>query len=130
MLKDESLLSLALNDMKSYAFYVSACLTEAERVSDMHSRIRDGLMSQVHTSIGQWKTDHYHKSFFSWKETKTADDGFEKAQRPWTKRLAKVEKYRKLYHQSAKATEQVCWWRCFKASAIRGNELQMKCLRL
>ena len=84
-----------------------ACLVESERLASMHLRMRENLMSQVHASIAQWKMDHYHKSFFSWKETKTAEDGFEKSQRPWTKRLVKVEKYKKLYHQSGKSTETV-----------------------
>ena len=82
-------------------------MNEAERLAEIHFQMKEQLLSQVSAAVHQWKVEHYHKHFFNFKETKSAEDGFEKAQRPWAKRLAKVEKYKKLYHQHSKQAEQV-----------------------
>jgi len=44
------------------------------------------LINNVHNSISTWKSENYHKSLLSWKETKQAEDGFSKAQKPWAKK--------------------------------------------
>eukprot|EP00118_Oscarella_pearsei_P025420 m.308153 g.308153 ORF g.308153 m.308153 type:complete len:452 (+) comp43463_c0_seq1:212-1567(+) len=85
---------------------LKAVMSEAEQLSDIHTNMKEQLISQVAPSVQQWKADHYHKHFFHFKEMKAAEEGFDKAQRPWAKRLAKVEKYKKLYHSHSKQAEQ------------------------
>ena len=67
-----------------------ASLTAAESIADIHAECKDKITTDVMPQIVQWKKEHYHKSLMSWKETKTAEDGFERAQKPWEKRLGKV----------------------------------------
>lgn len=81
-------------------------VTEAESRAEIHLLCRDKLMNDVHESIKRWKTENYHKGIFQWKETKEADEGFTKAQKPWAKRLAKVERSKKAYHTASRNSEQ------------------------
>lgn len=70
-----------------------ATLTNAEQVADIHAECKEKLMNEVMPQITQWKKEHYHKSVLNWKETKVAEDGFERAQKPWEKRLGKVRAF-------------------------------------
>ena len=60
--------------------------TEADQLAEVHGELQIRLGNQVHGSVQQWKSANYHKSLLSWKETKTAEEGFSKAQKPWAKR--------------------------------------------
>lgn len=79
---------------------------EAEARSELHMQCRDRLMGNVNEALKKWKQENYHKGIFQWKETKEADDGFAKAQKPWSKRLAKLLKAKKTYHAASRATEE------------------------
>lgn len=81
-------------------------VTEAESRAEIHMHCRDKLIDEVHESIKKWKNENYHKGIFQWKETKEADDGFTRAQKPWAKRLAKVERAKKAYQNAARSAEQ------------------------
>ncbi|CAH3179402.1 unnamed protein product [Porites lobata] len=81
-------------------------VTEAESRAEIHMHCRDKLIDEVHESIKKWKNENYHKGIFQWKETKEADDGFTRAQKPWAKRLAKVERAKKAYQNAARIAEQ------------------------
>ena len=81
-------------------------VTEAESRAEIHMHCRDKLIDEVHESIKKWKNENYHKGIFQWKETKESDEGFTRAQKPWAKRLAKVERAKKAYHNAAKNVEQ------------------------
>lgn len=81
-------------------------VTEAESRAEIHMLCRDKLVGEVHESIKKWKNETFHKGIFQWKETKEADEGFGKAQKPWAKRLAKVERAKKAYHNASKNVEQ------------------------
>lgn len=77
-------------------------LVEAERRCEMHIRVKDQLLNDVVTEIKQWQKDNFHKSMMHIKEKKEMDDSFKKAQKPWSKLLAKVNKCKSDYHTSCK----------------------------
>lgn len=81
-------------------------VNEANSRSNVHSKCKDDLMSNVYELVKKWKNENYHKSLFQWKETKDAEDGFAKAQKPWAKYLMKVMRAKKAYHTATKAKEQ------------------------
>ena len=49
-----------------------------------------------------WKGENYHKSLLHWKETKKTDENFQRAQKPWEKKLLKTQKSKKVFHNAAK----------------------------
>lgn len=85
---------------------MKGAVNEANSRSNVHTKCRDDLMNDVHELVKKWKTDNYHKSLFQWKETKEAEEGFSKAQKPWAKFLMKVMRAKKAYHAAAKVKEQ------------------------
>ena len=80
--------------------------TEAESRADLHLRCRDRLLDEVYEATKKWKIGNYHKGLFQWKETKEAEEGFTRAQKPWAKRLAKVERSKKAFHNASRNAEQ------------------------
>ncbi|KAM6961680.1 protein kinase C and casein kinase substrate in neurons protein 2 isoform 3-T3 [Tautogolabrus adspersus] len=81
----------------------SALCTEAEKVSELHMEVKSALMGEDYEKLKNWQRDAYHKQMIgSFKETKEADDGFRKAQKPWAKKLKEVETMKKSYHSACK----------------------------
>ncbi|EDO41940.1 predicted protein, partial [Nematostella vectensis] len=80
--------------------------SEAEQVAQVHINLQSTLLSRVHESVAAWKGANYHKSLLSWKETKNAEEGFSKAQRPWAKRYDDVLKSKKAYYAACRARDQ------------------------
>lgn len=60
--------------------------TEADQLAEIHGELQIRLANQVQGNVQKWKVANYHKSMLSWKETKNAEEGFSKAQKPWAKR--------------------------------------------
>lgn len=88
-----------------YGTSEAACkgvLVEADRINDLHLKIRDDLTNEVIHSIKSWQKDTYHKSLMHIKERKDLEDAFKKAQKPWGKLLAKVNKAKSDYHSACK----------------------------
>ncbi|KAJ1165462.1 hypothetical protein NDU88_005890 [Pleurodeles waltl] len=80
-----------------------ALMTEAEKVSDLHLNIKHSLMSEDFEKIKNWQKETFHKQMIGgFKETKEADDGFRKAQKPWAKKLKEVDSSKKAYHAACK----------------------------
>lgn len=77
-------------------------LTESERLSDVHMKIKENLCTDVTTQIKTWQKDNYHKTLMQIKERKDMEDLFKKAQKPWAKLLSKVEKAKSEYHAACK----------------------------
>ena len=78
-----------VNKGPEYASLKSAWLNvtnEADQLAEIHSELQIRLCNQVHGNLQKWKSTNYHKSLLSWKETKSAEEGFMKAQKPWAKR--------------------------------------------
>ncbi|XP_019738547.1 protein kinase C and casein kinase substrate in neurons protein 2 isoform X6 [Hippocampus comes] len=81
----------------------SSLCTEAEKVSELHMEVKAALMGEDYEKLKNWQRDAYHKQMIGgFKETKEADDGFRKAQKPWAKKLKEVETMKKLYHSACK----------------------------
>nr|XP_033807246.1 protein kinase C and casein kinase substrate in neurons protein 2 isoform X2 [Geotrypetes seraphini]XP_033807247.1 protein kinase C and casein kinase substrate in neurons protein 2 isoform X2 [Geotrypetes seraphini]XP_033807248.1 protein kinase C and casein kinase substrate in neurons protein 2 isoform X2 [Geotrypetes seraphini]XP_033807249.1 protein kinase C and casein kinase substrate in neurons protein 2 isoform X2 [Geotrypetes seraphini]XP_033807250.1 protein kinase C and casein kinase s len=80
-----------------------ALMTEAEKVSDLHLDVKNQLMNEDFEKIKNWQKEAFHKQMMGgFKETKEADDGFRKAQKPWAKKLKEVEGSKKAYHAACK----------------------------
>ncbi|KAM8973500.1 protein kinase C and casein kinase substrate in neurons protein 2 isoform 2-T2 [Pelodytes ibericus] len=81
----------------------NALMTEAEKVSELHLEVKNALMSEDFEKIKNWQKEAFHKQMMGgFKETKEAEDGFRKAQKPWAKKLKEVEACKKAYHAACK----------------------------
>ncbi|XP_041819722.1 protein kinase C and casein kinase substrate in neurons protein 2 isoform X4 [Chelmon rostratus] len=81
----------------------SALCTEAEKVSELHMEVKAALMGEDYEKLKNWQRDAYHKQMIGgFKETREADDGFRKAQKPWAKKLKEMETMKKSYHSACK----------------------------
>lgn len=77
-------------------------LSEADRVSEVHSKIKHRIMDDVVNEIKQWQKDKFHKSMMQIKERKEMDDEFKTVQKPWAKLLDRVNKNKQDYHIACK----------------------------
>ncbi|XP_067855784.1 protein kinase C and casein kinase substrate in neurons protein 2-like isoform X3 [Heptranchias perlo] len=78
-------------------------MTEAEKVSELHLEVKSALMNEDFEKVKNWQKEAYHKQMMAgFKETKEADDGFRKAQKPWAKKMKEVEAAKKAYHAACK----------------------------
>jgi hypothetical protein len=66
-------------------------MTEAEKVSELHQEVKNGLLNEDLEKVKNWQKEAYHKQMIGgFKEAKEADEGFKKAQKPWAKKLKEV----------------------------------------
>ncbi|KAG7226766.1 hypothetical protein INR49_014115 [Caranx melampygus] len=80
-----------------------AVMTEAEKVSELHQDVKNSLINEDFEKVKNWQKDSYHKQMMGgFKETKEADEGFKKAQKPWAKKLKELEAAKKSYHMACK----------------------------
>uniref|UniRef100_A0A8C5WYW8 Protein kinase C and casein kinase substrate in neurons 2 n=1 Tax=Laticauda laticaudata TaxID=8630 RepID=A0A8C5WYW8_LATLA len=80
-----------------------AFMSEAEKVSELHLEVKSALMNEDFEKIKNWQKDSFHKQMIGgFKETKEAEDGFRKAQKPWAKKLKEVEASKKAHHTACK----------------------------
>ncbi|XP_048404801.1 protein kinase C and casein kinase substrate in neurons protein 2-like isoform X2 [Stegostoma tigrinum] len=80
-----------------------ALTNEAEKVSELHLEVKCALMNEDFEKVKNWQKEAYHKQMMAnFKETKEAEDGFRKAQKPWAKKLKEVEAAKKAYHVACK----------------------------
>lgn len=80
-----------------------AVMTEAEKVSELHQDIKNYLINEDFEKVKNWQKDSYHKQMMGgFKETKEAEEGFKKAQKPWAKKLKELEAAKKAYHMACK----------------------------
>ncbi|KAM9408098.1 protein kinase C and casein kinase substrate in neurons protein 1 [Pholidichthys leucotaenia] len=80
-----------------------ALMTEAEKVSDLHHDVKNSLINVDFEKVKNWQKDSYHKQMMGgFKETKEAEEGFKKVQKPWAKKLKELEAAKKSYHVACK----------------------------
>ncbi|KAL6458443.1 hypothetical protein MHYP_G00336730 [Metynnis hypsauchen] len=80
-----------------------AVMAETEKVSELHQDIKNNLLNEDLEKVKNWQKDSYHKQMMgSFKETKEAEEGFKKAQKPWAKKLKELETAKKAYHMACK----------------------------
>ncbi|KAJ3602344.1 hypothetical protein NHX12_030102 [Muraenolepis orangiensis] len=81
----------------------TALMVEAEKVSELHQDVRNGLINEDFEKVKNWQKDSYHKQMMGgFKETKESEEGFKKAQKPWAKKLKELEAAKKIYHTACK----------------------------
>ncbi|XP_050427812.1 protein kinase C and casein kinase substrate in neurons protein 1 isoform X2 [Adelges cooleyi] len=78
-------------------------LVEADRLCDLHVRVKDDLCNDIMQQVKTWQKDNYHKTVLHIKERKEMEESFKKAQKPWCKLLTKVNKTKNDYHIACKA---------------------------
>ncbi|KAJ8347243.1 hypothetical protein SKAU_G00286440 [Synaphobranchus kaupii] len=82
-------------------------LTSAERLSTLHASICKSLVSEDGDRVKTWQKDTFHKKIFGgFRESQDFETGFTRAQKPWAKRLKKLDKARRTFHKVARK-EQV-----------------------
>ncbi|KAM3621424.1 uncharacterized protein V6R79_011003 [Siganus canaliculatus] len=80
-----------------------ALMVEAEKVSELHQEVKNRLIMEDFEKVKNWQKDSYHKQMMGgFKETKEAEEGFKKAQKPWAKKLKELEAAKKSYHMACK----------------------------
>lgn len=68
-----------------------ALMAEAEKISELHQEVKNRLVTDDFEKVKNWQKDSYHKQMMGgFKETKEAEEGFKKAQKPWAKKLKEV----------------------------------------
>lgn len=78
-------------------------LSEADRLNELHTRIKDKLMDEVMSEIKHWQKEKFHKSMMTQiKEKKEIDEEFKRVQKPWSKLLDKVNKCKQDYHTACR----------------------------
>ncbi|XP_039546779.1 protein kinase C and casein kinase substrate in neurons protein 3 isoform X1 [Pimephales promelas] len=80
-----------------------AFMNAADRLSEIHMELKEKLVVEDSEKIRNWQKDAFHKQMIGgFRETKDADEGFRKAQKPWVRKLKDVESTKKSYHQTRK----------------------------
>lgn len=66
-------------------------MNAADKLSEIHMELKEKLVTEDSEKIRNWQKDAYHKQMIGgFKETKDADEGFRKAQKPWVRKLKEV----------------------------------------
>lgn len=66
-------------------------MNAADKLSEIHMELKEKLVMEDSEKIRIWQKDAFHKQMIGgFKETKDADEGFRKAQKPWVRKLKEV----------------------------------------
>ncbi|XP_077475739.1 protein kinase C and casein kinase substrate in neurons protein 1-like [Stigmatopora argus] len=69
----------------------------------LHASVCRSLVAEDAEKPRSWQKDAFAKKIFGgFKEAQHAETGYAKAQKPWTKRLKKLDKARRAYHKASR----------------------------
>ncbi|XP_052347419.1 protein kinase C and casein kinase substrate in neurons protein 3-like [Oncorhynchus keta] len=75
-------------------------LSSADRLAALHSSVCRSLVSEDGDRVRTWQKETFHKKVFGgFKESQDFGTGFARAQKPWAKRLKKLDKARSAFHK-------------------------------
>ncbi|XP_013863599.1 protein kinase C and casein kinase substrate in neurons protein 3 isoform X1 [Austrofundulus limnaeus] len=75
--------------------------TSTERLSALHSSIAQSLTEEEGERVKTWQKETFPKKIFcGFRESYKSNTSFSRAQKPWSKKLQKLEKVRVAYHRS------------------------------
>ncbi|KAM9394507.1 protein kinase C and casein kinase substrate in neurons protein 3 [Pholidichthys leucotaenia] len=78
-------------------------LSSTDRLASLHGSICRSLVSEDGDRIRTWQKDSFTKKLFGgFKESQDMETGFSRAQKPWAKRLKKLDKARRAYHKMSR----------------------------
>ncbi|ESN92589.1 hypothetical protein HELRODRAFT_156082 [Helobdella robusta] len=79
-------------------------LEESDKLASVHLTIRERLNNEISINIKDWRNENYKKQMMvgGCKEAKSFEEDFKRAQKPWSKKLSKVIKCKKDYHNACK----------------------------
>jgi len=81
--------------------------SSTERLSALHSSISQSLITDEGDRVKTWQRETFPKKIFcGFRESHCNNTSFSRAQKPWTKKLIKLEKAQAVYHKSCQR-EQV-----------------------
>ncbi|KAI0981759.1 hypothetical protein GJ496_004420 [Pomphorhynchus laevis] len=80
----------------------SAFITESDKTADMHVGIADNLKI-VANQLKGWQRENYIKTVLYNKTVKEFEDDFKKAQKPWSKAHARLQKAKRNFHSACRA---------------------------
>ncbi|KAA0705054.1 Protein kinase C and casein kinase substrate in neurons protein 1 [Triplophysa tibetana] len=81
--------------------------SSAERLSALHTSICQSLMGEEGERIRSWQKETFpRKMFCGFRESHDLETAFSRAQKPWVKRLKKLEKARAVYHKSCQKEQK------------------------
>lgn len=93
-------------------------LSSADRLSLLHSSICRSLVSEDGDRVRSWQKEMFHRKIFGgFRESHDLDTGFARAQKPWAKKLKKLEKARAAFHKASRKEHQARG----RESGARGN---------
>ncbi|XP_053870957.1 protein kinase C and casein kinase substrate in neurons 2 protein-like isoform X2 [Malaclemys terrapin pileata] len=89
-----------------------AFLDTTERLGRLHQDTQRALVAEELARLRGWQRDNYHRKLLGgFREARELESGFRRAQKPWARRLGKVEKAKASYHRA-----------CRKEHAAAGRE--------
>uniref|UniRef100_H3C2V7 Si:ch211-51c14.1 n=1 Tax=Tetraodon nigroviridis TaxID=99883 RepID=H3C2V7_TETNG len=78
-------------------------MSSADRLASLHASVCRSLVSEDGDRLRTWQRDAFHRTLFGgFKEAQDLQTGFARAQKPWAKRLKKLDKARRAYHKASR----------------------------
>ncbi|XP_027009970.2 protein kinase C and casein kinase substrate in neurons protein 2 [Tachysurus fulvidraco] len=97
--------------------------SSTEHLSFLHTSISHSLISEDGQHIRSWQKDAFkRKMFCGFRESRNLKREFGRAQKPWIKKLKKLEKARRAYHKSCQKEQNVLNKECQIRDNVNRNE--------
>ncbi|KAG2455324.1 PACN3 protein, partial [Polypterus senegalus] len=81
--------------------------TAADKLTVLHGSICRSLVSEDGDRVRTWQREMFHRKLFGgFRESHDLEAGFARAQKPWAKKLKKLEKARSAFHKASRREHQ------------------------